>query len=67
MQQWPTVYVERMQTMSTAFIFFQLWVLVISVLAVVYESVPHLAAVMIAHFLGLVYCSVVSFLSVDAS
>lgn len=41
--------------MSIAFICFQLWVLVISFLAVVYESVPHLAAVMIAHFLGLVY------------
>ncbi|KAL8279252.1 hypothetical protein RQP46_008289 [Phenoliferia psychrophenolica] len=52
----PTVYIKRLQTMSTAFIFFEFWILLLSISGVLYESVPHIGSVAVAHVLALVYC-----------
>ncbi|KAM0751796.1 hypothetical protein T439DRAFT_379884 [Meredithblackwellia eburnea MCA 4105] len=51
----PTIYILRLQTMSTAFVFFEIWILILGISGVLYESVPHVATVAIAHFLALVY------------
>lgn len=41
-----------MQTTAASFIFYQIWMLGLSILGVVGESVPHLATVALAHALA---------------
>lgn len=39
----PTVYIRRLQTMSTVFIFYEIWIAILSFTGVMYESVPHMS------------------------
>ncbi|KAI5481044.1 PRELI/MSF1 domain protein [Pseudohyphozyma bogoriensis] len=53
----PVIEIGRMSTMSTTFVFFEIWVLVLSLSGVLYESVPHVVAALVAHVLAFIYAA----------
>lgn len=52
---WPKDFVDHLSTSSVAFLAFHIWLAMLSLSAVYYESIAHLGAVVISHVLGIIY------------